>query len=441
MRIVLLLLGFMAMTVLCRAQYVYTINADSVKITNHCDSAAELIILNHTQGVTGGFLYNTWGGRTIFKKVLQKINDSIYLIGPDTLKIASGSLAPASGSSNYINQGTLPVNQSYNLGTGVGIMSAYLQENTQNTAEDSIAYLNSINHRRYGLIDEDSAGNTTIKDSLRSGDLLLQPSGSIWWTINGATNKEIYFNQSIGQLILNSGTTSEGSFSIRGNINIVVNDSSLLQTTKTGSNYKLLGLDQNDLFNIFSGSSRIGTGNSAIGIDSAKRIFIPILSTDVSASAVIPVVDTSISSAGSSNTMAGQLRKSGYTLFNLPYAPSASTTSGTYIPTVTANGNSTSVTTDTAVWMRIGNIVTVNGMVAFNATAASTTTGILVSLPVPSVISGHNLWGMANATSGYPGLAGTIMGQAGNPGEASFVCHSPPTGSNTFDFQFSYSIN
>jgi len=37
-------------------QYVYTIKADSVKITN-CDSA-ELIIENHTQGVPG-FLYNT----------------------------------------------------------------------------------------------------------------------------------------------------------------------------------------------------------------------------------------------------------------------------------------------------------------------------------------------------------------------------------------------
>src|SRR6187402_2851256 len=66
------------------AQKVYTITADSVKITG-CDSA-ELIIENHSQGVPG-FLYNTGRGRTVFKKALVKINDTMYMIGPDTLKI------------------------------------------------------------------------------------------------------------------------------------------------------------------------------------------------------------------------------------------------------------------------------------------------------------------------------------------------------------------
>ncbi len=67
------------------AQYVYTINADSVKITNHCDTA-ELIIENHTQNVPG-FLFNKGRGRTEFRKALQKIDDSTYLIGADTLTI------------------------------------------------------------------------------------------------------------------------------------------------------------------------------------------------------------------------------------------------------------------------------------------------------------------------------------------------------------------
>ena len=68
------------------AQYVYTIKADSVKITN-CDSA-ELILENHTQNVPG-FLYNTGNGRTIFKRGAQKLNDSTYLIGADTIKVSS----------------------------------------------------------------------------------------------------------------------------------------------------------------------------------------------------------------------------------------------------------------------------------------------------------------------------------------------------------------
>lgn len=60
------------------------LQGDSVKVTN-CDSA-ELIIENHTQAVSG-FLFNTGNGRTIFKRGAIKINDSMYIIGGDTLKI------------------------------------------------------------------------------------------------------------------------------------------------------------------------------------------------------------------------------------------------------------------------------------------------------------------------------------------------------------------
>jgi hypothetical protein len=65
------------------AQEIYTIKADSTKLTG-CDSN-ELIIENHTQAVKG-FLYNTGNGRTIFKPGIVKINDSLYIIGADSLK-------------------------------------------------------------------------------------------------------------------------------------------------------------------------------------------------------------------------------------------------------------------------------------------------------------------------------------------------------------------
>jgi hypothetical protein len=64
-------------------KYVYTIKADSVKITN-CDSA-ELILENHTQGVPG-FLFNTGNGRTQFRHGLVSLGDGSYQIGADTLK-------------------------------------------------------------------------------------------------------------------------------------------------------------------------------------------------------------------------------------------------------------------------------------------------------------------------------------------------------------------
>ncbi len=61
-----------------------TIQADSVLLTN-CDST-ELILENHTQNIPG-FLYNTGRGRTIFRRPLVKLNDTLNLIGPDTLKL------------------------------------------------------------------------------------------------------------------------------------------------------------------------------------------------------------------------------------------------------------------------------------------------------------------------------------------------------------------
>jgi len=72
-------------TLFAQQPYIYTIKADSVKITNTCDTA-ELIIENHTQNVSG-FLFNKGKGRTEFRRGLLKINDSIYTVGGDTLRM------------------------------------------------------------------------------------------------------------------------------------------------------------------------------------------------------------------------------------------------------------------------------------------------------------------------------------------------------------------
>jgi len=84
MKNVLLILVLIATAGSLDAQYVYTIKADSVKITN-CDSA-ELILENHTQNIPG-FLFNTGNGRTIFKRAAVRLNDTTYLVGADTVKL------------------------------------------------------------------------------------------------------------------------------------------------------------------------------------------------------------------------------------------------------------------------------------------------------------------------------------------------------------------
>jgi hypothetical protein len=83
MKYVFVFITFFCLLNKLSAQNVYIIKADSVKLTN-CDSS-ELILENHTQGVPG-FLFNTGNGRTIFKRGAQKLNDSMYLIGADTLR-------------------------------------------------------------------------------------------------------------------------------------------------------------------------------------------------------------------------------------------------------------------------------------------------------------------------------------------------------------------
>jgi hypothetical protein len=85
MKRILILLALLCLEQALHAQYIYTIKADSVKITNSCDTA-ELIIENHTQNVCG-FLFNKGRGRTEFRRGLIRINDSVSIIGCDTLKM------------------------------------------------------------------------------------------------------------------------------------------------------------------------------------------------------------------------------------------------------------------------------------------------------------------------------------------------------------------
>jgi hypothetical protein len=85
------------------AQYVYTIKADSVKITNSCDTA-ELIIENHTQDVCG-FLFNKGKGRTEFRRGAVKINDYTYVVGCDTIKAMPPDIAWLTNGNSNINDG------------------------------------------------------------------------------------------------------------------------------------------------------------------------------------------------------------------------------------------------------------------------------------------------------------------------------------------------
>lgn len=93
MKKILLFLVLVCLEKALHAQYIYTIKADSVKITNSCDTA-ELIIENHTQNVSG-FLFNKGRGRTEFRRA-SVLNDSSLLFGGDTL-LLRGSITANNG--------------------------------------------------------------------------------------------------------------------------------------------------------------------------------------------------------------------------------------------------------------------------------------------------------------------------------------------------------
>src|SRR3954463_15357757 len=88
MKRILFILILLCLEKSLHAQYVYTIKADSVKITNTCDTA-ELIIENHTQTVPG-FLFNKGRGRTEFRRISQ-FDDTTVVIGGDTVHLGRGS--------------------------------------------------------------------------------------------------------------------------------------------------------------------------------------------------------------------------------------------------------------------------------------------------------------------------------------------------------------
>jgi hypothetical protein len=82
---------------LAQRPIIFTIQADSIKLTN-CDTT-ELILENHTQGVPG-FLFNKGRGRTEFRRLLTSLGGNTWLVGIDTLTLGSSFWA-ANGTNIY----------------------------------------------------------------------------------------------------------------------------------------------------------------------------------------------------------------------------------------------------------------------------------------------------------------------------------------------------
>lgn len=123
--------------------------------------------------------------------------------------------------------------------------------------------------------------------------------------------------------------------------------------------------------------------------------------------------------------------------------------SGIYVPTITAySSTATGIIADSAVWCRVGNIVTVSGSFSCSAASAPGLSVILyISLPIASQLNGgHALWGVAVSTqaqgfnSGAGALSNGEIGTYVSGHEAYVTWYSESTNTSTFKYTYQYQI-
>lgn len=115
--------------------------------------------------------------------------------------------------------------------------------------------------------------------------------------------------------------------------------------------------------------------------------------------------------------------------------------SGTYAPTVTPQVNvaSASITGD-CTFFRIGDIVTVSGLIVITPSSATTATQLLLTLPIEtSETLGHRLLGMA--VKMFNEADDTPVWFAMDSGEARMYLYPQSTAARSYCFQFSYLVS
>jgi trimeric autotransporter adhesin len=103
----IILLGIFTFALLSATAQIQTqVIGDSVFM--HSNTGKSELILQNSTDTVNGFLFNNGAGRTAFRRALVKINDSLYLIGADTLHIHNTDAGMTNGWSLTGNSATTP---------------------------------------------------------------------------------------------------------------------------------------------------------------------------------------------------------------------------------------------------------------------------------------------------------------------------------------------
>ena len=248
MKIVLSLAILLCVMQQANAQFTYKIKADSVKITND-SCTAELILENSTKHING-YLYNRGNGRTEFKSILYKINDSVYTVGGDTLLLLSGSLFNAWRLSG--NSGTTP--STHFVGTTDSTRLVFRTNNTERATllGNGNFLIGSTTNANYKL---DVNGSIRAVNDIRVNDVLIgrgvgnDLSNTIVGNASLSNNTTGVYNTAVGYRALMNNTsgrinTAIGYAALQGNTtgenNTAVGANSLMVNT-TGQNNTAMG--------------------------------------------------------------------------------------------------------------------------------------------------------------------------------------------------------
>jgi hypothetical protein len=460
------------------AQYIYTIKADSVKITNSCDTA-ELIIENHSQNVLG-FLYNRGRGRTEFRRP-GKLNDSTLVLGEDTIVIngsasannglsTSGSFAQlgqspgASGNpAALINNREIPLNGFNMLYTGAGRIGfnntnpAYGLHINRSVGilKDSLPLIRITNRfspsflvrscltidTTTGLIQRMDFNDITNINTVLTypRNVLNAPREMI---TNGFSFRIItmkgdsyLFIDSLNQVIgdynaINSGMKmqiSQKSKNIRiGNPNNSeiflddkVHDFSMLSLNAAGNSqdtfFNFKLTNGKVRFNRYGNGTHTGTPvKSALFTEKGEIIEGELPVTSIAAGNGITV-----NSSGGTHTVA---------LNNILYDQ------GVYLPTATTGTNVTNITVDTAMFVRQQGFVSVSATVQITTNTDSTASSFDLSIPITS-----NFANTANLIGVVSNVSGTILANVAND-RATVNFTSTTAGTETLTIEFRYRI-
>jgi hypothetical protein len=114
--------------------------------------------------------------------------------------------------------------------------------------------------------------------------------------------------------------------------------------------------------------------------------------------------------------------------------------SGTYTPTLTPSFNLDSATAKTTMYTRIGNIVTVTGIMEINPTASSSVCLLDISLPIDPDNNFANLEEAAGVAGGLSYASGEINAKTTSK-LVRLSIYSPVTTNNQISFSFSYRLD